>query len=304
MGFAVFAFIVVFLLIASGALLVFYRDAMLQRLPRVLSPHSDDRAPTVIDRLKDPGASLGALVQPFEKVLPKSTQEVSVVQKRLIMAGYRDERTPKIFYGAKVFLPLVLCVVVTVSGLSSSFGFFSYVLALALGYLAPDFWLGNRIKARQLRIRLALPDVLDLMVVCVEAGLSLDQAIVRTTEELSVTHPAISDELGLVTLEQRAGRPRADAWKNLSDRTDLDVIRELVSVLVQADQFGTSVAKNLRVYSETLRTRRRQQLEEQAAKTSVKLVFPLVLFIFPSLFVVTLGPSLISMAETFKGLSK
>lgn len=304
MGFALFAFFVVFLLVASGALLVFYRDAMLQRLPHVLSPHSGDRAPTVLDRFKDPAASLGALVEPFEKVLPRSTQEVSVVQKRLIMAGYREERATKIFYGVKALLPLALCCLVILTPVGHSYGVVAYLMALGLGYLVPDFWLGNRIKARQLAIRLGLPDVLDLLIVCVEAGLSMDQAMIRTTEELSAGQPAMSDELGLVVLEQRAGRPRADAWKNLADRTGLDVIRELVAVLIQADQFGTSVAKNLRIYSETLRTRRRQQLEEQAAKTSVKLVFPLVLFIFPSLFVVTLGPSLISMADTFKRLGK
>ncbi len=298
MGFAFFAFIVVFLLIASGGLLLFYREKMLQRLPRVLaSQKAEEESATVFDRLKDPAASLGALVQPFEKVLPKSSQEVSVAQKRLIRAGYRDDKALKIFYGAKVLLPLVLCILVTIVGLR---GFVGYLSALGLGYLIPDFWLGRRIKARQLNIRLGLPDVLDLMVVCIEAGLSTDQATIRTAEELSVNQPALSDELGLVILEQRAGRPRPDAWRNFAERTDVDFVRELVSVLIQADQFGTSVAKNLRVYSETLRTRRRQQVEEKAAKTAVKLVFPLALFIFPSLFVVALGPSLLSLIETFK----
>lgn len=301
MGFAVFAFIVVFLLIASGGLLLFYREKMLQRLPRVLSPDGQGGgAAAVLDRFKDPAASLGAFVQPFEKVLPKSSQEVSVAQKRLIRAGYREEKMLKIFYGAKVLLPVVLCVVVTVAGLH---GLVGYLSALGLGYLIPDFWLGRRIKARQLNIRLGLPDVLDLLVVCIEAGLSVDQATIRTAEELAVNQPALSDELGLVILEQRAGRPRPDAWRSFAERTDVDVIRELVSVLIQADQFGTSVAKNLRVYSETLRTRRRQQIEEKAAKTAVKLVFPLALFIFPSLFVVTLGPSILSLIENLRKFS-
>jgi len=150
---------------------------------------------------------------------------------------------------------------------------------------------------------LGLPDVLDLLVVCIEAGLSVDQATISTAEELAVNQPALSDELGLVILEQRAGRPRPDAWRSFAERTDVDVIRELVSVLIQADQFGTSVAKNLRVYSETLRTRRRQQIEEKAAKTAVKLVFPLALFIFPSLFVVTLGPSILSLIENMRKFS-
>ena len=168
-----------------------------------------------------------------------------------------------------------------------------------LGYLGPDFWLGNRITARQARIRRGLPDVLDLLVICIEAGLSLDQATARTAQELSLTQPQLSDELGIVVLEQAAGRPRADAWRNLAERTDVDSVRNLVSVLVQAEKFGTSIARTLRVHSDTLRTQRRQQIEEQAAKTTVKLVFPLVLFIFPSIFLVTLGPAAIIMTDSF-----
>jgi tight adherence protein C len=165
--------------------------------------------------------------------------------------------------------------------------------------MAPDFWLSNRISARKLKLRLGLPEALDLIVICVEAGLSMDKATMRTAEELRISQPAIADELNLVYLEQRAGRPRGEAWRNLGDRTDVDTIRSLASILIQADKFGTSIGKMLRAHSETLRTRRRQDAEEQAAKTTVKLVFPLVLFIFPSLFVVTLGPSMIIMFEGF-----
>jgi tight adherence protein C len=174
-----------------------------------------------------------------------------------------------------------------------------YALAAGLGYLAPDFWLSNRVAARQSQLRLGLPEALDLIVICVEAGLSMDKATMRTAQELRISQPAIADELNLVYLEQRAGRPRGEAWRNLGDRTDVDTIRSLASILIQADKFGTSIGKMLRAHSETLRTRRRQDAEEQAAKTTVKLVFPLVLFIFPSLFVVTLGPSMIIMFEGF-----
>jgi tight adherence protein C len=179
-----------------------------------------------------------------------------------------------------------------------------FAVALGLGFLAPDFWLGRRIAKRQASIRRGLPDVLDLTVICIEAGLSLDQATARTAEELQEAHPAIGDELGIVVLEQRAGRPRGEAWKHFAERTDVDSVRNLVSVLVQSEQFGTSVAKTLRVHSDTLRTQRRQRLEEQAAKTTVKLVFPLVLFIFPSLFLVALGPAAIIMLEGLKNLSQ
>jgi tight adherence protein C len=138
------------------------------------------------------------------------------------------------------------------------------------------------------------------MVVCVEAGLSMDQALQRTTEEMRKSSPDIADEMGLVSLEQRAGRPRTEAWKNLVGRVDLDVLRTLVTAIVQADQFGTSIAKTLRVYSESLRTQRRQRVEELAAKMAVKLVFPLVCFIFPSIFIVALGPSLLAIGEQFQ----
>jgi tight adherence protein C len=147
-----------------------------------------------------------------------------------------------------------------------------------------------------------LPDVLDMLVICVEAGLSLDQATARTAEELRQSQPVLSDELGVVALEQRAGSARSEAWKHLADRTGLDIVRNLVSMLVQSEQFGTSIAKTLRVHSDTLRTKRVQEIEEKAAKLSVKLLFPLVLFIFPSLFVVVLGPAVILMADSFKSL--
>jgi tight adherence protein C len=136
-----------------------------------------------------------------------------------------------------------------------------YVAALGLGYLGPDFWLGRKIKARQKKVRLAVPDVLDLLVICVEAGLGLDQATARTARELNRAHPAISDELEVVALEQRAGRPRADAWRHMAERTDVDVVRNLVSLLVQSEQFGTSIAKSLRTHSDTLRTQRIQEVE-------------------------------------------
>lgn len=221
------------------------------------------------------------------------------MQQRLIRAGYRKDSAVKLFYGAKILIPLSLCLLLLITGIGHFSPFFLYAAALVAGYLGPDFWLGNRITARQKKIRRGLPDVLDLLVICVEAGLSLDQATARTGQELRLTQPALSDEIGIVSLEQSAGRPRADAWKNFADRTDVDSVRNLVSVLVQAEKFGTSIARTLRVHSDTLRTQRRQQVEEQAAKTTVKLVFPLVLFIFPSIFLVTLGPAAIIMTDSF-----
>jgi tight adherence protein C len=240
------------------------------------------------------------VITPLQKVLPRSPEEVSVIQKRLIRAGYRNDSYVNVFYASKVVVPVFAAIFVTVTGIYHYGAFFMYALAFGLGFLLPDFWLGNRISARQLNIRLQLPQALDLMVVCVEAGLSIDQAVVRVADEIQLTAPQLSDELNLVNLEQRAGRPRADTWRNFAERTDVESVRSLVSILIQADQFGTSVSKTLRVHSDTLRTQRRQQAEEQAAKTTVKLVFPLVFFIFPSIFLVALGPSVIVMLEGFK----
>ena len=236
----------------------------------------------------------------FERVLPKSSEEVSVAQQRLNRAGYREKGHIRILYGAKVLVPLSLCLTIIVSGAYSITGPFVYVMALGLGYLAPDFWLGHRIKTRQTNLRLGLPEALDLMVICIEAGLGLDRSVLRASEELRLSQPEIASELELVCLEHHAGRPRAEAWQHLADRTDVDSVRSLVSILIQADKFGTSVGKTLRAHSETLRTRRRQEAEEQAAKTTVKLIFPLVLCIFPALFVVTLGPSMLVIMESMQ----
>ena len=243
---------------------------------------------------------IGGVVEHFEKILPRSQAEISVVQQRLIRAGYRNEGTVKLFYGAKVLVPILLAVLALVTGAANFSPFFVYAVALGGGFLAPDFWLGRRIATRQAALKRGLPDVLDLLVICIEAGLSLDQAVARTAQELEKAQPELSDELGIVALEQRAGRARSDAWKHLAERTDVDVIRNLVSMLVQAEQFGTSVGKTLRVHSDTLRTKRVQEIEEKAAKLSVKLLFPLVLFIFPSLFLVVLGPAVLVMADSFK----
>lgn len=297
MELAILAFCVMFLLIASGGLILFYREAMLKRIAAVVTPLEKQRG--LKSTLQQTGLSLGIVVEQFERILPKSQAEVSVVQQRLIRAGYRKESAVKLFYGAKVLVPLTLCAIALVSGLGSSNPFFVYAAALGIGYLATDFWLGRMISKRQARIRLGLPDVLDLLVICIEAGLGLDQATARTAKELSRSQPAISDELGIVVLEQRAGRPRSDAWRHMAERTDVDIVRNLVTMLVQSEQFGTSIAKTLRTHSDTLRTQRVQSIEELAAKTTVKLIFPLVLFIFPCLFLVTVGPAIILMSESF-----
>ncbi|MGO8935289.1 MAG: type II secretion system F family protein [Terracidiphilus sp.] len=302
MTFAILAFVAIFVLVGSIGVLMFYREAALERISQVINPRSKQK--TLAETFQNTGSSIGNVVKKFENLMPKSEKEVSVIRLRLTRAGYRNENAMKIFYGSKVLTPLLLATIAAVTGLANLGPFFVYLVALGGGFLAPDFWLGKRITARQKKLTRGLPDVLDLLVICMEAGLSLDQATARSSEELRESQPEICDELSVVVLEQRAGRPRSDSWKNMAERTGVECLRNLVSMLVQTEQFGTSIAKMLRVHADTLRVQRVQMIEELAGKTSVKLVFPLVLFIFPALFLVTLGPAAIVMAESFSALTK
>jgi tight adherence protein C len=175
--------------------------------------------------------------------------------------------------------------------------------ALGIGYVVPSFVLARKAKKRQHRIRLSLPDALDLLVVSVEAGLGLDQALARVGQELEFAYPDLSNELRLVSLELLAGTGRSDALRNLATRTGVEDLSALVAMLVQTDKFGTSVANSLRVFSDTLRTKRRQRAEEAAAKTGVKMVFPLVVCIFPAVWIVTIGPAAIRFVKVLGPIS-
>jgi tight adherence protein C len=296
MLFAIFSFSVVFLLIMSGGLLLFYREAMLQRISDVINPQKKKK--TLLDTIQETGLTIGGVVERFDSVIPKSKAEVSVTLKRLNRAGFRQESAVKLFYGSKVLIPIVLCSLALITGFGKLNPLFIYGACIGLGFLGPDFWLGRKIKGRQDKIRRGLPDVLDLLIICIEAGLSLDQATARAAQELAKAQPEMCDELHIVVLEQRAGRPRGEAWKHLADRTDLDCVRSLVSMLVQSEQLGTSIGKTLRTHSDTMRLQRVQAVEEAAAKLTIKLLFPLVLFIFPALFVVVLGPAAIQIMTT------
>ncbi len=299
MGYAISVFIIFFFLVASGGLLLFYREVLGQRIAAILGPRGESQSP-VMAKMRQAAESLGILAGSIQKVVPKSEKESSIVRKRLIRAGFRGDSALNIFYASKAIVPLGLCVIATATGRYQWSPFLIFGGAIVLGYLLPDFILDGRIKARATQIRMGTPDVLDLLVVCLEAGLSVDQSVLRAVDELRSSFPAVADELGLVMLEVRAGRNRTAAWRGLSERTDVEGIRTLVSILVQADQFGTGISKTLRVHSEAMRTRRRQRAEEMAAKTAVKLVFPLLIFIFPSLWVVVLGPAIIMITENLK----
>ena len=215
--------------------------------------------------------------------------------RRLMLAGYRKPAYSDIFLGARLALPAFLGFFVALLVNESTLLFF--LLTVTLAFFLPEFWLNGAIKRRRERIRLSLPDGLDLLSICLEAGLGLDQGIVRVGQELRVSHPELSEEFLQVNFEQRAGAVRVAAWKSFADRVDVESVRSFVAMLIQTERFGTPIFKALAVFSDTLRTRRRQQAEEMAAKTSVKLVLPLAFFIFPETFIVTVGPAILAVIK-------
>ena len=230
------------------------------------------------------------------RAAPRSTAELGKFRKTLIRAGYRRQEAVAVFFGARMAIALGAFLFVS-SPLVPNSSLFLALAACGIGYVVPGMVLARMAKRRQHRIRLGLPDTLDLLVVSVEAGLGLDQAIQRVAEELALAHVDISDELRLVNLELRAGTGRVEALRHLAERTGVDDVASLVTMLVQTDRFGTSVAQSLRVHSDTVRTKRRQRAEEAAAKTGVKMVFPLAFCIFPAIWVVTIGPAAIKFIK-------
>lgn len=285
------AFATISLLVAAGALALAPGSAAVirRRLGEISGRpiKADDAASyeRVVDTLKRIG-----------RAVPTSPSEMSKLQLRLVHAGFRRHDAVPIFFGIRAG-----CAVLAFAAMATPlFMRPSIPLALGaagLGYVLPAIVVARLARRRQQRVRLSLPDALDLLVVSVEAGLGLDQAIQRVSDELGTVHPELSEDLRLINLELRAGKARAEALHNLAARTGVDDLRSLVAVLVQTDKFGTSVAQALRVHSDVLRTKRRQRAEEAAAKTAVKMVFPLVICIFPAIWIVTVGPAAIKFVE-------
>jgi tight adherence protein C len=218
---------------------------------------------------------------------------------KLTLAGFRKTEHIEIFTATKMLLPVVAIVGATFCGENM---IAVILVGAVLGFMAPDMVLSKLISRRQQGIRQALPDALDLLVICMEAGLGIDQAMVRVGEEIRLTSPALADEFQIINREQRAGKPRLDAWRSMAARVDIDFVRQFVAMLIQTERFGTPIANALGQFSDTLRTRRTQAAEELAAKAGIKLLFPLVFFIFPSIFVVALGPTVIAMHHLFSDM--
>ena len=246
------------------------------------------------ERVRDTFANVG-------KLLPvPTTEKATRTQLLMIRAGYRSSEASLAMRGVKLLLPVAALAGVYFSGLYRINVFFIPIVAFALGYLLPDMWLTWRVGSRQRKLRRGLPDALDLLVICVEAGLGLDQALLKVSQDMKISHPELSEELQFVNLEMRIGKSRIEALRELARRTGLDDIKTLTAMLIQTERFGTSIAQSLRVYSDDMRVKRRQRAEEMSAKTSVKMVPPLVFFIFPALMVVILGPAMITLMHQMK----
>lgn len=223
------------------------------------------------------------------------------LKSRLAQAGMQKKSSADIFFAAQFLVPIAGAVGGSLIGKNT---LYCVVVFAVVGYMIPDVWLTYQTGARRHRIRRSIPDSLDLMVICVDAGLGLDQALLRIGDELAVSHPDIHDEFIQVNREQRAGRPRLEAWQNLADRTEIEEFTSFVSMLAQTDRFGTPIVKALSRFSDEIRLRRKQHAEEQAAKTKIKIIFPLVLCIFPCIFIVLLAPAILNIMTGLKGMGQ
>ena len=286
-------FIFVSLLVTAGAMALSPKTVTLDRR---LEELSDWQGKPLAGEEKPARTSFISGLKRLGTMGPHSSKEMGKLQKRLVNAGYRGSEALAVFFGIRVAFALLMFAIFATPILMSP-NLMLAAGACGMGYVLPGMALGRLAKKRQHQIRMGLPDALDLMVVSVEAGLGLDQAIQRVADEMAFAHPALADELRLINLELRAGKARSEALHNLGVRTGVDDVESLVAMLVQTDKFGTSVAQSLRVHSETVRTKRRQRAEEAAAKTGVKMVFPLVFCIFPAIWVVTIGPAIIKFIE-------
>jgi tight adherence protein C len=287
----------IFLLtLGTSAIVLAFVDPVRRRMKR-LAPHER----------KDLGRAetIATILRPLSAyIMPKDDWRKSQLGRQLVHAGLRSPNAGIIFYGCKALLMVLLPAVVFVTArwmpdLKSGMVVFYAVASAFLGSLVPSMVLDRLVLRRKRAVRIAFPDALDLMVVCVEAGLGLAAAIQRVADELVVSHPELGTELNLVNAEIRAGVDRPTALRNLADRTGLEDIRGLVALLVQTMRFGTSVADALRVYSEEFRDKRMQAAEEQAAKIGTKMIFPLVLCLFPSFFLVAIGPAVLRLMDVF-----
>jgi tight adherence protein C len=296
--FSLCAFLMLMVLMTWVGYRIFYKPCkMLRQLGRpVITAHR------VIDDGDEPAAStLVTVLHQIGSRIPSSEAESANLRGDLIRAGFRSESAAPVFYGLRIVTTMAMLILsMTLEPRMPANPMMKVALLVsgcAAGWILPRFFLEKKVAKRQLTIKLSLPDALDLLVVSVEAGLGLDQAIQHVAKELQVSHPQLSEEMALVTLEMRAGKRRSEALRNFAERTGEPEIRKLVAILIQNDRFGTSMGESLRNHSDFLRTRRRQEAEERAGKVGVKLVFPIFFFILPSMLVVAAGPGILQIVK-------
>jgi len=262
---------------------------------RGATSHEFDESATGLAGL---ASAVTSTVKPLRDLITANDEDLGY---RLALAGFRKHEHVEVYTAAKLLLPILALLASSFAG-SNMFGI--AMIGVAAGFFAPDIVVTQIITRRRHKIRRALPDALDLLVICMEAGLGIDQALVRVGDELRLTAPDLADELQVINREQRAGKPRLEAWRSMSDRLDIDFVRQFVAMLVQTERFGTPIANALGQFADSLRIHRVQEAEEKASKAGVKLLFPLIVFIFPPLFVVVLGPAILHIGKTLEDFAK
>jgi tight adherence protein C len=297
-----------FVCIAGGVMAVYWLlfrpvSATAQRLSQL-----DEARPGAVSQSIEVNTmeSLAArLAEPINKLVPPSASDAKKLQRELMQAGYRSHSAPAIYrvtqLGMMLLFPLLIVLLWSITARSMSDAVMPALFAFGAGFLLPRFILNRMIASRKLRITWGLADALDLMVITMEAGLGLNAAMLRVCEELRPVHPDISKEFELANLEIRVGRERSEALRNLADRTGVEDLNSLVGMLIQADRFGTSIARAVRVYSDSLRTKRRQRAEQAAQKAAFKLLLPLGALLFPTMFIIILGPALLNISDMLGG---
>lgn len=282
------------------------RESVLARRLEELEMAGGDTTPDILRRRRRQlqADRLLGILEAVGNRAESRRRDIGGLRLYLTQAGHPGPTAAPVYLGSRILLPCALAAAtITLMpplGFSAAWVLVAVAWFGVVGYVLPAVYVGSQRRSRQKEMQKALPDALDLLVVCVEAGLALNQALMRVSEEVERLSPILSQQLALVNLEIRAGTAREDALRNLGDRTGIEDLRSLVAMLIQTDRFGTSIAQALRVHADTVRTKRRQRAEEAAAKTTIKLVFPLVLFIFPAMFVVILGPAMIQILETLQ----
>ena len=298
-----------FVCIAFGVMAVYWMtvrpvSATAHRLRELEDPRTTDAAPSIENNAV---ANLAErIAEPINRLVPPSAANARKLQKKLMQAGYRSHHAPSVYRATQLLLMLGLPGALLLSWMTTARplaeAFIPAIGAFAAGFILPRFILDRLVASRQLRITWGLADALDLMVITMEAGLGLNAAMLRVCDELKEVHPDISKEFELANLEIRVGRERSEALRNLAERTGVEDLNSLIAMLIQADRFGTSITRAVRVYSDSLRTKRRQRAEQAAQKAAFKLLLPLGALLFPTIFIIILGPALLNIVDMLSGI--